>query len=83
MGTMEMTKPTPTHRQQIELALCRRDYELLGTHHNDILDVIEGAVTDGVTPELIKRWATGTVGEPSLVQRVYNAARYCEKVADE
>ena len=70
------------HRRQIELGLCRRDFELMSIHHAELLDEIEAAIRDGVTPFQIKRWATSTVDESALVQRVYNAARYCLHLAE-
>lgn len=76
---MAIIKTTPNHKELITLALCQRDYELMAEHHPQILDVIESAVSDGVEPEMIKRWAVGTVDEPGLVQRVYNAARYAAR----
>lgn len=70
------------HRRQIELGLCKRDYELMAEHHAELLDNIEAAIRDGVPPFQIKRWATSTVDESALVQRVYNAARYALHLAE-
>lgn len=69
------------HKTNIQLALCRRDYELVSQHHPDLLDQIEAAVSDGATPEQVKRWAMATVDEPGLVQRVYNAAKYAGSIS--
>lgn len=74
---VELAKSTlQAHREAITLALCHRDYSLMAEHHGDILDQIESAVNEGVTPADIKRWASGVVSEEGLVQRVYNAARW-------
>lgn len=70
------------HKASIQLALCQRDYELMVEHHPDLLDVIEKAISDKVTPDQVKRWAMATVGEAALVQRVFNAARYAMEVAN-
>lgn len=68
------------HRTAIEMALCQRDYELVAEHHPTLLDLIEAAVSDGVTPETLKRWAMATVQESGLVQRIYNASRWAVEV---
>lgn len=76
-----MNSPVVTinHQAAVELALCQRDYDLLGEHYPDILKVVEVAVDDRITPETIRRWAVRTVQEPQLVQRVFNAARWYGK----
>lgn len=71
-----MAKSAKDHRASFELELCKRDYDLMAEHHPDLLDRIEAAIGDGVGPLEIKRWALGIVSEASIVQRVYNAARY-------
>ena len=66
------------HRQAILKEVWQRDYELVAQHHPLLLDKIEQAVSDKVTPEMIKRWVAPEVEEPLILQRVCNAARYCE-----
>lgn len=75
--------PTPEekkaqHRESFELGLCQRDYNLMAEHHPELLDRIEAAIQDGITPLQLKRWAVGVVDENQLVQRVFNAARFVE-----
>lgn len=65
-----------SHQAEIESALCERDYYLLEAHHLALLTKIEAAINDGCTPEQIKRWAMDVTTEETILQRVYNAARF-------
>lgn len=64
------------HKTKIELALCRRDYDLLARYHGELLTDIESAIAEDIEPAEIRRWVMGMVSEPDIVQRCYNAARY-------
>ena len=64
------------HKEQITLALYQRDYELVNRYHPVLLEQIEAAITSGITPDQVKRWAMATVEEAEIVQRIHNAARW-------
>ena len=70
-----MSKPS-LHQAEIGTALCERDYHLLEVHHLALLTKIEAAINDDCTPEQVKRWAMDVTSEETILQRVYNAARY-------
>jgi hypothetical protein len=66
------------HQNEIELALCKRDYDLMESYHADILDKVEKAIKAGAMPKQIKRWAKNVTTEVDVIQRIENAARYIE-----
>lgn len=70
------------HRDSVILELCKRDYVLLGEHHNELLETIEKAISAGATPDDIRTWAVITVDESLVVQRCYNAARWVERIKE-
>lgn len=74
--TFPEAEQKPDHQSEIERALCQRDYEILEAYYPALLAAIEGAVKEKHDPQQIKRWAQNVTGEPVVLQRVYNAARW-------
>lgn len=76
---MQPTDLTP-YQEDVELAMCKRDYDLMESYHLDLLIKIEKAVKVGATPKEVRRWARNMTSEADILQRVENAARYAANV---
>lgn len=72
--TIETT--APDLQAEVERALCQRDYSIIEAYHPGLLIAIEKAVNEGCTAQQIRRWAQNVTKEETILQRVYNAARW-------
>lgn len=74
MGQKQKTQTD--HKELIELALCREDYEVLAQYHGQLLQTIIDAVDDDLSVSEIKRIVQRIATKWEVVSRCENAARY-------